>query len=70
MPSSFSSGVLASRVQFFSSEDASILKAVGEFDDQGDAKWIGWSLWGHNDWPTGRPGSGRPQVVFGGLSYY
>jgi hypothetical protein len=66
MPSSFMTGV-----QFFSSEDASILKAVGEFDDQGDVKWIGIrrSLWGHNDWPTGRPGSGRLQVVFGGLSY-
>jgi hypothetical protein len=44
----------------------------GLFHDQGDAKWIAIrrSSWGHNDMPCGRPGSGRPQGVFGGLSYY
>jgi hypothetical protein len=43
---------------------------------QRDAEWIviRRSLWGHNDTPCGRtigrPGAGRPQGVFGGLSYY
>jgi CRP-like cAMP-binding protein len=55
--------------------------SAGEFHDQGDTKWIviRRSLWGHNntpcEWPApgqpiGRPGSGRLQGVFGGLSYY
>ena len=55
--------------------------SVGEFHDQGDAKWIviRGQLSGHNDMPfgqrtpgrpIGRPGAGRPQGVFGGLSYY
>jgi hypothetical protein len=55
--------------------------AVGEFHDQGDAKWkvIRRSLWGHNDTPCGQPapgqpigclGSGRSQGILGGLSYY
>jgi hypothetical protein len=50
--------------------------AVGEFLDQGDAKWIviRRSLRGHNDMPCGRPppglciscpGSGHPQGVIG-----
>jgi hypothetical protein len=53
----------------------------GEFHDQGDAKWIviRRSLWGHNDTPCGRPapgrpisrsGSGHPQGIMGGFSYY
>jgi hypothetical protein len=35
---------------------------IGEFHDQGDAKWIVLrrSLWGHNDPPFGRPKPGRP----------
>jgi hypothetical protein len=54
---------------------------MGKFHDQGDTKWIviRRSLWGHNDtpcgWPApgrpiGRPGSGHPQGVMGGFSYY
>jgi hypothetical protein len=54
---------------------------LGEFHDQGDAKWIviRGQLRGHNDTPfgrptpgrpIGRPGVGHPQGVFGGLSYY
>jgi hypothetical protein len=52
-------------------------KVVGEFHDQGDAKWI--VIRGHNNMPFGRPTSSRPighpvvscpQGVFGGLSYY
>jgi hypothetical protein len=53
----------------------------GEFHYQGDAKWIviRGQLKGHNNtpfgWPTadrpiGCPGVGRPQGVYGGLSYY
>jgi hypothetical protein len=53
----------------------------GEIHDQGDAKWIviRRSLWGHNDmpcrWPApgrpiGRLGSGHPQGIMGGFSYY
>jgi hypothetical protein len=53
----------------------------GEFHDQGDANWIviRRPLWGHNNmpcgWPAparaiGRPGSGPPQGVMGGFSYY
>jgi hypothetical protein len=53
----------------------------GEFQDQGDAKWIviRGQLRGHNnttferptpDQPIGRPGVGRPSGVFGGFSYY
>jgi hypothetical protein len=53
----------------------------GEFHDQGDANSIviRGQLRGHNDTPFGRPtpsrpigrlGFGRPQGVFGGLSYY
>jgi hypothetical protein len=49
---------------------------LGEFHDQGDAKWIAIrrSLWGHNDapygwpapgWPIDRLGSGCPQGVIG-----
>jgi hypothetical protein len=52
-----------------------------EYYDQGDAKWIAirGQLRGHNNtpfrrptisWPIGRPGVGRPQGVFGRLSYY
>jgi hypothetical protein len=51
-----------------------------EFHDQGGAKWIviRGQLRGHNDTPfgqptpgqlVGRPRIGRPQGVFGGLSY-
>jgi hypothetical protein len=58
-----------------------MLPFVGEFHDQGDAKWIviRGQLRGHNDTPFGRPTPGRPisfpvvscpQGVFGGLSYY
>jgi hypothetical protein len=54
---------------------------VGEFHDQGDAKWIviRGQLRGHNDMPFGRPTPGRPigrpgvgrsHGVFGVLSYY
>jgi hypothetical protein len=45
---------------------------IGNFHDQGDAKWIviSRSLWGPNDTPYGRPGSGRPQGIMGGFSYY
>jgi hypothetical protein len=53
---------------------------LGEFHDQGDAKWIvnRGQLRGHNDTPCGRPTHGRPigrlgvgrsQGVFGGFSY-
>jgi hypothetical protein len=53
----------------------------GKFHGQGIAKWIviRGQLRGHNDmpcrWPTpsrpsGRLGVGRPQELFGGLSYY
>jgi hypothetical protein len=56
-------------------------KIIGEFRDQGDAKWITimGQLRGYNDTtcgrpdigrPVGRPGVGRPQGIFGGLSYY
>jgi hypothetical protein len=56
-------------------------EAVGKFHDQGDAKWlvIGGQLRGHNDMPIGRqtlgrpigcPVVGRPQDVFGGVSYH
>jgi hypothetical protein len=52
-----------------------------EFHDQEDAKWIviEGQLWRQNDTPFGRPipsrpighpGVGRPQGVFGGLSYH
>jgi hypothetical protein len=52
---------------------------MGEFHDQGDAKWIviRGHLRGHNDTPFGQPtpgqpigcpGAGRLQRVFGGLS--
>jgi hypothetical protein len=55
--------------------------ALGEFHDQGGAKWIviRRPLWGHNDtpfgwptpgWPIGRQGVGCPQGVIGGFSYY
>jgi hypothetical protein len=51
---------------------------LGEFHDQGDAKWIviRGKLRGHNDTPfgqptpsrpIGRPGVGRPSGVFGVL---
>jgi hypothetical protein len=54
---------------------------IGEFHDQGDAKWIviREQLRGHNNTPfgrptssrsIGRPGVGRPSGKFGGLSYY
>jgi hypothetical protein len=49
---------------------------IGKFHDQGDAKWIviRGQLRGHNDTPFGRPTLGwpigRPQGVFGGISYY
>jgi hypothetical protein len=53
----------------------------GEFQDQGDAKWIviRGQLWGHNPTPFRRPTPGRsigcpvvghPQGIFGGLCYY
>jgi hypothetical protein len=53
----------------------------GKFHDQGDAKCIviRGQLRGHNDTPYGRPAPGRPigrrvvgrpQGVYGGLSYY
>jgi hypothetical protein len=53
----------------------------GKFHDQGDTEWIviRRQLRGHNDMqfgrpnpsrPIGRPVTGRPQGVFGGLSYY
>jgi hypothetical protein len=56
-------------------------KLIGKFHDQGDAKWIviRGQLKCHNDTPFGRPTPGRPigrlvvgrpQCVFGGLSYY
>jgi hypothetical protein len=56
------------------------LNVEGKFNDQGDAEWIviRGQLWDHNDtpfgwptpgWPIGLPGVGRPQGVFGGLSY-
>jgi hypothetical protein len=55
-------------------------KSEGKFHDQGDAKWIVFrgQLRHHNDTSFGRrtPGrpiglsAGRPQDVFGGLSYY
>jgi hypothetical protein len=58
-----------------------IASSAGKFHDQGDAKWIviRGRLRGHNDTPFGRPAPGwpigplvvgRPQGVFGGLSYY
>jgi hypothetical protein len=41
--------------------------AGAEFHDQGDAKWTVTRrfLWGHNNTPIGRPGSGRLQGVIG-----
>jgi hypothetical protein len=53
----------------------------GEFNDQGDTKWIviRGPLWGHNDKPfrrptpgrpISRPGVGRSQGVIGVFSYY
>jgi hypothetical protein len=58
-----------------------MLTPLGEFHDQGDAKWIVIRrlLWGHNDTPCGqpapgrligRPGSGRLQGVICVFSYY
>jgi hypothetical protein len=55
--------------------------AAGKFHDQGETEWIviRTSLWGHNDTPCrrsapgrpiGRSGSGRPQGVMSGFSYY
>jgi hypothetical protein len=54
---------------------------VGEFHDQGDAKWmvIRGQLMGHNDTPfgqathgrpIGRPAVGHPQGVIGSFRYY
>jgi hypothetical protein len=50
---------------------------MGDCHDQGDAKWIviRGQLRGHNDIyalraANSQPGVGRPQVVFGGFSYY
>jgi hypothetical protein len=61
--------------------DEDVLVSLGEFHDQGDAKWkvIRQPLRGHNDTPFRRPTPGRPisrpaygcpQGVFGGLMYY
>jgi hypothetical protein len=58
-----------------------VTPTLGEFHDQGDAKWIviRAPLSGHNDTPFGRPspgrlisnpGVGRPSGVFGDFSYY
>jgi hypothetical protein len=38
---------------------------LGEFHDQGEAKWRP-----APGWPIARPGSGRPHGVFGVFSYY
>jgi hypothetical protein len=57
-----------------------VIEEGGEFHDQGDTKYIVIKrlLWGHNDPPCRRPAPdrpigcpvvGRPQIVFGGLSY-
>jgi hypothetical protein len=47
---------------FYPFTDSTIIKVLGEFHDQGDAKWIviRRQLRGHNDTPCGQPAPGRP----------
>jgi hypothetical protein len=45
-----------------SKSDRDIIRLIGEFHDQGDAKWIAIkrSLWSHNDTTRRRPAPGQP----------
>jgi hypothetical protein len=68
-------------IEVFNFRVLMIASSAGKFHDQGDTRWT--VIWGqlrsHNDTPFGRPApgwpiscpvAGRPQGVFGGLSYY